>query len=148
MATLREAVDDLLSQERIAVAGVSRSGTAAANGIYKKLKHAGYTVFPVNPNASEIEGDPCFAAVADIPGGVDGVVYIQLVQVERDHLDEVGVALSRLALALPPRGLFALLGLRDHLDAGAALALLDRLSVGLEALLGLLSLGLVPFLAY
>ncbi len=74
MATLQQMVDDFLAQQRIAVAGVSRSGSAPANAIYKKLRDAGYQVFAVNPNAPEIEGDPCYANLAAIPGGVDGVV--------------------------------------------------------------------------
>jgi hypothetical protein len=74
MSTLTEAVNDFLAQKRIAVVGVSRSGEAAANAIYKKLREAGYQVFPVNPNADEVEGDHCYASVLSIPGGVDGAV--------------------------------------------------------------------------
>ena len=39
-----------------AVAGVSRSGRAAANAIFRKLCGAGYEVVPVNPAATEVEG--------------------------------------------------------------------------------------------
>lgn len=74
MTVLQAMVDDFLAQERIAVAGVSRSGDAAANAIFKKLRDTGHEVFPVNPNATEVEGVPCFPSLAAIPGGVDGVV--------------------------------------------------------------------------
>jgi hypothetical protein len=74
MLTLKEAAQEFLAQKRIAVAGVSRQGDTAANGIYKKLRSAGYEVFPVNPNATEIEGDKCYPTLAAIPGGVEGVV--------------------------------------------------------------------------
>lgn len=74
MLTLAQAAQEFLAQKRIAVAGVSRKGDTAANGIYKKLRSAGYEVFPVNPNAVEIEGDKCYPTLASIPGGVDGVV--------------------------------------------------------------------------
>jgi predicted CoA-binding protein len=30
----------------------------------------------VNPNAEEVEGEPCFASVTAIPDGVDGVVVV------------------------------------------------------------------------
>ena len=73
MATLKEAVDEFLAQDRIAVAGVSRSSSEAANAIYKKLKGAGYTVFPTNPKASEVEGDPCYPDLKSIPDGVNAV---------------------------------------------------------------------------
>ena len=81
MSTLKESVNDFLAQERIAVAGVSRSGDAAANLIYKKLRDAGFQVFPVNPNAEEVEGDTCYANISSIPQGVDGVVIATQPQV-------------------------------------------------------------------
>ena len=76
MPTVDQALDEFLSLKRIAVAGVSRDakGTHASNGIYTRFKERGYEVFPVNPNADEIMGDPCYRSLADIPGGVDGVV--------------------------------------------------------------------------
>jgi predicted CoA-binding protein len=76
MATLREAAEDFLSQERIAVAGVSRDPKQPANLIYRRLRDTGHQVFAVNPNAQEVEGDPCFSSVTAIPEGVDGVVIV------------------------------------------------------------------------
>jgi predicted CoA-binding protein len=76
MPTIDQAVDDFLSQKRIAVAGVSRDpgGTHASNGIYSRFKERGYDVFAVNPNADTVMGDPCYHSLKDIPGGVDAVV--------------------------------------------------------------------------
>ena len=74
MSTLKEAAEEFLSHKRIAVAGVSRNGDTAANIIYKKLRDTGYEVYPVNPNADEVEGDKCYPDLASIPGGVEGVV--------------------------------------------------------------------------
>lgn len=74
MPTLKEAAADFLAQKRIAVAGVSRSGDVAANTVYRKLRSAGYQVFAVNPNADEVEGDPCYPNLKSIPGGVEAVV--------------------------------------------------------------------------
>lgn len=68
--------EEFLSQERIAVAGVSRTGQDAANSIYKKLRESGHQVFAVNPNADTVEGDPCYPNMQAIPGGVDGAVII------------------------------------------------------------------------
>lgn len=67
-------VQDFLAQRRIAVAGVSRTGESVANGIYQKLKGAGYEVFPVNPHAESFDGARCYPDLGSIPGGVDGVV--------------------------------------------------------------------------
>lgn len=75
MNDLRAAVDEFLSQRRIAVAGVSRNGGEAANLVYRKLRAAGFEVFAVNPKATEVEGDPCYPDLHSIPGGeIDGVV--------------------------------------------------------------------------
>jgi predicted CoA-binding protein len=76
MATLKEAAAEFLSQERIAVSGVSRSGQSAANAIYHKLQDTGHEVFAVNPNAETFEGQPCYPDLKSIPGGVDGVVTV------------------------------------------------------------------------
>lgn len=76
MTTLRQAADEFLSQQRIAVAGVSRDGKQPANLIYRRLRDTGHEVFAVNPNASEVEGDHCYSSVRSIPGPVDGVVIV------------------------------------------------------------------------
>ena len=68
------AITSFLAQTRIAVAGVSRSKTEAANTIYRKLRDSGYHVFPVNPKAAALEGVVCYPDLAAIPGGVDAVV--------------------------------------------------------------------------
>lgn len=74
---LETKVNDFLAQKRIAVAGVSRkSDGAVGNAIYRRLRECGYQVFPVNPNAAEVEGVPCYHTVKDIPDKVDGVVVV------------------------------------------------------------------------
>ena len=74
MTDMKSAVADFLAFRRVAVAGVSRSKNEAANLVYRKLRDAGYEVFPVNPNAEEVEGDTCYPSLESIPGGVEGVV--------------------------------------------------------------------------
>lgn len=72
---IKHAAEDFLSAKRIAVAGVSRSGGEhGGNVVYQRLKQRGYEAFAVNPNADEVEGDPCYHTLADIPGGVEAVV--------------------------------------------------------------------------
>jgi predicted CoA-binding protein len=74
MTSLPKPVAEFLAGKRIAVAGVSRDSRQAANAVYRKLLQAGHEVFPVNPNAAEVEGTACYPSVAEIPGPVDGVV--------------------------------------------------------------------------
>jgi predicted CoA-binding protein len=75
MQPIAEAASDFLSQQRIAVTGVSRHPkTHGSNSVYKRLRERGYEVFPVNPNASEVEGDHSYRDLRSISGGVDAVV--------------------------------------------------------------------------
>jgi hypothetical protein len=75
MQTMKDAADVFLANKRIAVTGVSRTPAAhGSNSVYKRLRHRGYDVFAVNPNADRVEGDVCYQDLKSIPGGVDAVV--------------------------------------------------------------------------
>ncbi len=75
MVPIKEAAADFLAQKRIAVAGVSRNPQGhGSNIVYQRLRERGYEVFAVNPNADEIDGQPCFRNLGSIPDGVDAVV--------------------------------------------------------------------------
>jgi len=74
MAKMPSSVADFLAGKRFAVAGVSRQPQQAANAIYRKLCNSGFEVFPVNPNAAEVEGVRCYPDLASISGQLDGVV--------------------------------------------------------------------------
>jgi predicted CoA-binding protein len=67
-------IEQFLNGHRFAVAGVSRKSQQPANAIFRKLTATGYEVFPVNPNATEVEGVRCYPDVRSVPGPVDGVV--------------------------------------------------------------------------
>ena len=80
-----DAAAQFLAQRRIAVTGVSRTPAShGANVVYKTLRDKGYQVVPINPNAATVEGDPCYADLASVPGGVDAVV----IATGPDHADE------------------------------------------------------------
>jgi predicted CoA-binding protein len=75
MQKIKEAATEFLSHRRIAVTGVSRDPkTHGANIVYQRLRERGYKVFPVNPNADEVEGDHAYDDLRSIPGGVEAVV--------------------------------------------------------------------------
>jgi predicted CoA-binding protein len=75
MEKIKDAASKFLSHHRIAVTGVSKDPAGhGGNVVYKRLRARGYEVFAVNPNADEVEGDPCFHELKLIPGGVDAVV--------------------------------------------------------------------------
>jgi uncharacterized protein len=75
MAKIKEAAAEFLASKRVAVTGVSRHPKDhGANIVYQRLRERGYEVFAVNPNADEVEGDPCYHDLKSIPGGVEAVV--------------------------------------------------------------------------
>jgi predicted CoA-binding protein len=75
MEPIKNAARELLSHKRVAVTGVSRTpGSHGSNVVYQRLKERGYDVYPINPNAEEIDGDHCYPDLHAIPGGVEAVV--------------------------------------------------------------------------
>ena len=74
MVKTPEPVAAFLQGRRFAVAGVSRQPGQSANAVFRKLRTAGYEVFPINPNTSEVEGTTCYRDVSAVPGQLDGVV--------------------------------------------------------------------------
>ena len=71
--TFEEQAQDFLAQERIAIAGLSRSGDAVGNGIFRAFRDRGYNVVPVHPEATTLEDVTCYPNLQAIPGGVDAV---------------------------------------------------------------------------
>jgi predicted CoA-binding protein len=70
------AVAAFLDARRIVVAGVSRSGSAPANAILRRLRDTGHEAIPVNPNAPEVEGQTCYPDIRSVPGRVDAVMVV------------------------------------------------------------------------
>jgi uncharacterized protein len=95
MKTMKEAAAEFLASRRVAVTGVSRQPNShGGNIVYQRLRERGYEVFAVNPNADEVEGDPCYHDLKTIPGGVDAVVIATRPQTALDTVrecDELGI---------------------------------------------------------
>ena len=83
-------IEDFLAQDHIAFVGVSRNPKEFANAVYRSMRDAGRTLYPVNTDAGgvPIEGDPSYRSLADVPDPVDGVVVMvpadRAVEVVRD----------------------------------------------------------------
>ncbi len=89
MPGIPEAAASFLSNRRVAVTGVSRHPeTHGSNAIYRRLRERGYQVFAVNPNATEVEGDPSYPNLRSIPGGVDAVVIATRPEIGADAMRE------------------------------------------------------------
>jgi uncharacterized protein len=89
MQSVKDAAAAFLSNQRIAVTGVSRSPKDhGSNVVYRRLRQRGYEVFAVNPNADEVEGDPCYQDLKSIPGGVQAVVIGTRPEIAEDTMRE------------------------------------------------------------
>lgn len=74
--TTYELIQDFLGQRRLAVVGVSRNPQDFSRTLFRELRQRGYEVVPVNPQATELEDQPCFARVQDITPPVDGALLM------------------------------------------------------------------------
>ena len=64
----QELINEFLDKENIfAVIGVSKDSEKYGNKVYFDLKRAGYSVYPINPNAYTVLGDRCYPRLRDLP---------------------------------------------------------------------------------
>jgi len=66
-------VKEFLSRKIFAVVGASRDSGKFGNKIFRFLLEHGYEVYPVNPNADEIEGQKCYPDLKSLPKKPDVV---------------------------------------------------------------------------
>jgi predicted CoA-binding protein len=74
--TSKAIVEEFVAQRTWAVVGASRDRKKFGNMAYRNLKTKGYRLFPVNPNAEEIEGDRCYPNLKALPERVDAVLIV------------------------------------------------------------------------
>jgi uncharacterized protein len=70
--------------------GASRNAEKYGYKVYQVLKRAGYTVYPVNPNADDIDGDAVYPLLDNIPEKVDCVVTVVPPDVTYEIVRQVG----------------------------------------------------------
>ncbi|MCL5283227.1 MAG: CoA-binding protein [Armatimonadetes bacterium] len=73
---LKSLISQILGQRVFAVAGASRDHGKYGYKVYRTLKTAGYTVYPINPNAENIDGAPCYPRLENIPERIDCLVTV------------------------------------------------------------------------
>ena len=73
---MSERVSAMLAASRFAVVGASTNTEKFGYRVWRRLRDAGRTAWPVNPRASAIDGEPCYATLADLPEIPDVVVSI------------------------------------------------------------------------
>jgi predicted CoA-binding protein len=68
----REKMKEILtSAKNIAVVGCSDNPERTSYMVAQAMQQRGYRIIPVNPNASLILGETCYASLSDIPEPVD-----------------------------------------------------------------------------
>jgi predicted CoA-binding protein len=61
----------------VAIIGASNDQNKFGNKAVRAFRQQGFTVYPVNPNETEVEGLPAFKSIRDIPGRLQMVsIYI------------------------------------------------------------------------
>ena len=64
----QDLIKEFLDKRNIfAVVGVSKESEKYGHKVYFDLKRAGYTVYPINPNARDIYGDKCYPRLGRLP---------------------------------------------------------------------------------
>ena len=74
--TRNASVSSFLEEKRLAVIGASRSGKKFGNTALKMLVEQGYEVYPVHPEANELEGLECYPDVSSLPDGIGGCLLV------------------------------------------------------------------------
>jgi predicted CoA-binding protein len=75
MVTLNQ-IQDFLAPRKMAMAGVSRNPKKFGGAIFKELKEKGFELYPINPNAEEIQGVKCYKSVDDLPPDVEHLFIV------------------------------------------------------------------------
>jgi len=95
----------LSNAKTIAVVGHSDKSHRTSYQIAEYLRAVGYTVYAVNPTVDEIDGEPSYASLADIPAPIDIVNVFR----RSEHL--AGVVDD--AIAIGAKAIWAQLGVDD-----------------------------------
>lgn len=77
--TEKKIVDRILQFKNIAVVGLSSDPAKESHRVAAFLKERGYRVVPINPTASEVLGQYCFASLRELPAAIAGNIETILV---------------------------------------------------------------------
>jgi hypothetical protein len=69
-------IQAFLAPKELAVCGVSRDKKKFGRVAYDTLKERGFKLYGVNPNMTEIDGDPCYADVSNLPEHVKNLYVV------------------------------------------------------------------------
>ncbi len=76
MKITRQQIDSFLDGKKMAMVGVSRNPKKFGYQIFDELTRKGFMVYPVNPEASEINGVMSFKDIAALPEDVENLYIV------------------------------------------------------------------------
>ena len=69
-------INEFLQTKDIVIAGVSRNPKKFGNSVFELFRHKGFNVFPINPEAEEINGITCYKSINDIPSNGKNLLIV------------------------------------------------------------------------
>ena len=63
--------DILTKYKTIAVVGLSSNPTRPSYGVTEYMQSSGYQIIPVNPNETDVLGEPSYATLAEVPQKIE-----------------------------------------------------------------------------
>jgi predicted CoA-binding protein len=63
--------DILTAYKTIAVVGLSSNPTRPSYGVTEYMQSAGYHIIPVNPNETDVLGEPSYASLEEVPQKIE-----------------------------------------------------------------------------
>lgn len=86
MNDLRSYLDD--PETSFAIVGATNTPGKYGGRIYRDLKSKGFKVYAVNPRAEEVDGDPAYATLKDLPEKPTMAVMVVPAKVGLDVIDD------------------------------------------------------------
>lgn len=74
MKVTKGQIDKFFETRQIAIAGVSRNEKKFGNLVFKEFVKKDFEVFPINPNAENIDDRKCYHSVDDLPEGISSIL--------------------------------------------------------------------------
>lgn len=102
----------LTHAQAIAVVGHSEKPQRTSYKIAQFLRQQGYRVYPVNPTVTEIDGQPSYASLSEVPESIDIVNIFRRSENLPEIVDE--------AIAVGAKSVWAQLGISDKTSAAKA----------------------------
>jgi hypothetical protein len=75
MVTLNQ-IQDFLAPRKMAIAGASRNPKKFGGSVFQELREKGFELYPINPNAEEIQGVKCYKSVNELPADVEHLLIL------------------------------------------------------------------------